>query len=121
MRVKGMFGAVLLLCAATSVQAQEAAKGESPTNESSLQQRLSAPFAVPLQVAPRLTSAEQAALAATVKPAITATAAQGRSVAYMITGAALLVGGALVGGDAGALLMVGGVVIGAYGVFLHFR
>ena len=115
MRIRGLMGAVLVFCSTANVQAQEPVRNESP-----LQQRLSAPSAAQVELAPRLTPAEQARLAAPAKAAVMP-AARGRSVAYMIAGAALLVGGAIIGSDAGSLLMVGGVVIGAYGVFLHFR
>ena len=109
-----MFGAVVLLLAA-SAQAQE------PTNTNqSVTERLRAPITAP-QIAPRLTAEEVKLLSEKKAPAQPAAAAQGRSVAYMVAGAALLIGGAIVDGDAGAVLMVGGVVIGAYGLYLHFR
>lgn len=46
---------------------------------------------------------------------------RGSGTGYMIAGAALLVAGLLIEGDAGTLVAVGGAVIGAYGLYLHFR
>ena len=45
----------------------------------------------------------------------------GSGTGYMIAGAALLVAGLLIEGDAGTLVAVAGAAIGAYGLFLHFR
>lgn len=45
----------------------------------------------------------------------------GRGTGYMIAGAALLVAGLLIEGDAGTLVAVGGAAIGAYGLYLYFR
>ena len=43
-----------------------------------------------------------------------------RGIPWVVMGAALLVGGALVDGDVGTLLMVGGVASTAYGLFIYF-
>ena len=43
-----------------------------------------------------------------------------RGVPWIVAGGALVVGGALVHGDAGTLLMFGGVVSSAYGLFIYF-
>lgn len=45
----------------------------------------------------------------------------GAGTGYMIAGAALLVAGLLIDGDAGTLVAVSGAAIGAYGLYLHFR
>jgi hypothetical protein len=43
-----------------------------------------------------------------------------RGKAFMIAGAAALIGGLIVGGDLGTVIAAGGVVLGAYGVILYF-
>jgi hypothetical protein len=43
-----------------------------------------------------------------------------RGVPWIVAGGALVVGGALVHGDAGTLLMFGGVISSAYGLFIYF-
>lgn len=41
-------------------------------------------------------------------------------VPWMIAGSALILGGALVGDDAGTALMLGGVIMTSYGLFVYF-
>ena len=106
-------GAVVLLMAA-GAQAQENAN-------TSLTERLRPQTSATPQTTPRLTADEVKQLN-TVKTELSQPVqSRGRSVAYMVAGAALFIGGALIGGDAGTLLMIGGVVSGAYGAYLHFR
>ena len=69
------------------------------------------------------TAAARARPAAALPPGLAPAAQPRRSeaVALMAAGAALLVAGAVIGGDAGTLVMVAGAGIGAYGVYLYFR
>jgi hypothetical protein len=47
--------------------------------------------------------------------------ARGSGVGYMIAGAALFIGGLLIGGDAGTAVAVAGAAVGAYGLYIHFQ
>lgn len=44
-----------------------------------------------------------------------------RSRTLMIIGGAALLGGAIVGGDAGQIIMLGGLGVGLYGLYLHLQ
>jgi hypothetical protein len=46
---------------------------------------------------------------------------RGGGAGYMIAGAALFIGGLLIGGDAGTAVAVAGAAIGAYGLYIHFQ
>ena len=46
---------------------------------------------------------------------------RGSGTGYMIAGAALFIGGLLIGGDAGTAVAVAGAAIGAYGLFVYFQ
>jgi hypothetical protein len=120
MRLAGMMmgGLVLLLAGGAQAQTQTQAQAQETSNSSVVEKLRST---APVQAAPRLTADEIKQLNATAAAAPAVVQARGRSVAYMLAGAALFVGGALIGGDAGTLLMIGGVGFGAYGIYLHFR
>ena len=47
--------------------------------------------------------------------------ARGSGTGYMIAGAALFIGGLLIGGDAGTAVAVAGAAIGAYGLYIYFQ
>jgi hypothetical protein len=47
--------------------------------------------------------------------------ARKRGVPQMIIGGAALVGGALIGGDAGTIVMLGGLGYGLYGLYLYLQ
>ena len=45
---------------------------------------------------------------------------RGRGKGFMIAGAAALIGGLIIGGDAGTVVAVGGVALGVYGILLYY-
>lgn len=49
------------------------------------------------------------------------TAAQKRGTTLMIVGGAMLIGGLVVGDDAGTLIAIGGLGIGIYGLYLYVQ
>ena len=53
-------------------------------------------------------------------PAVQSQVRDRTGIPWIVARGALIVGGALVDGDAGKLLMVGGVVSSAYGLFIYF-
>ena len=53
-------------------------------------------------------------------PAVQSQVRDRTGIPWIVAAGALIVGGALVDGDAGKLLMVGGVVSSAYGLFIYF-
>jgi hypothetical protein len=62
-----------------------------------------------------------ARIEAPLAPAAEPPQARNRSgVPLMVAGGALLLGGAIAGGDGGTILMLSGVVIGSYGTYRYF-
>jgi hypothetical protein len=100
-------------------QPQETAT-ETKEPPNTLVARLRPPPA-PVELVPRLTLSARADLRATEATMKAAAGLRGRSVAYMIAGGALFIGGLLVEGNVGAIMALSGAGIGAYGLYLHFR
>jgi len=46
---------------------------------------------------------------------------RGSGAGFMIAGAALFIGGLLIGGDAGTAVAVAGAAVGAYGLYIYFQ
>jgi hypothetical protein len=108
------FAIVFALCAAPGLLS---AQGVTATGTSTLRDQL-----MPAGAALTITAAP-AAVEATAEKAVNQPAMQSRSAGtgFMIAGAALLLAGLLIDGDAGTLVAVSGAAIGAYGLYLHFR
>ena len=107
------FAIVFALCAAPGILG---AQGVTATETSTLRDQLMPAGAALTVTAPA--PAEATAEKTVNQPAMQS---RGAGTGFMIAGAALLLAGLLIEGDAGTLVAVAGAAIGAYGLYLHFR
>ena len=122
------FLAPLFLAAAASAQMPKATPApEAPT----LSLVLVAPAPAPQPAFARAAAGPSIAVAsAAYAPAATAaptaapqrrTSTQNRGMTFMIVGGAALIGGLVIGDDAGTLIAIGGLGIGLYGLYLYVQ
>jgi hypothetical protein len=107
------FAIVFALCTVPGVLS---AQNVTATETSTLRDQLMPAGAALTVTAPA--PAEASAEKAVNQPAMQS---RGAGTGFMIAGAALLVAGLLIEGDAGTALAVAGAAIGAYGLYLHFQ
>ena len=125
------FGLVLgLATVGADASAQTATLGEpAPASASaSAPASASASMPVPGAAGPRLAARQvgvrtQAVMAATslATPVPQPAISRKRGVAQMVIGGVVLVGGAIVGGDAGTIVMLAGLGYGIYGLYLYLQ
>lgn len=72
-------------------------------------------------LAVRVVDLAEARSATSTSPALQPPVTRRRGVPQMIIGGAALVGGAIIGGDAGTLVMLGGLGYGLYGLYLYLQ
>ena len=118
------FAVIVLVCSAS---AQEKPQQPAPATQTQVQpasptllQRLTPPAPASNDARPRWRLDEQKS-AGDAKLQPNMPAMRGESIALMIAGGALFAAGIITGDGAGAALMLGGALVGAYGLYLHYR
>lgn len=118
--IRNVLVAFVAVCFAPSLAAQSS-QLVGPRVESA---RAGVSAALPLPVA--VQTAETESLVATAPAISPASLPQNpnlrrRGVPQMIIGGVVIIGGALVGGDAGAIVSLGGLAYGVYGLYLYLN
>lgn len=116
---------IALVVASPAVRAQDAAIAPGPLPGPVLAAE-SSPAVPVTSGGPRLDAVRAGALAvepsaSLASPAPMRRADSRRSRSLMIIGGAALLGGAIIGDDAGTIIMLGGLGVGLYGLYLYLQ